>query len=144
MEIRRCQDTDILEVYNLICELKNKKLDYLQFEKAFKSKIADNRNYYFIGIDNNEIVGFLSLVIDYQLAHAAKVATIEELIVTSNYRGNGIGRKLLDNAILYAKDNNCDCIELTSGFQREQAHRFYERNGFTKVSYKFKMNLDAH
>lgn len=141
MKIRKCQDSDILEVYNLICELKNEKFDYSQFEIAFRSKMANNRNYYFLGIDNNEVVEFLSLVIDYQLSHAAKVATIEELIITSKFRNKGIGKELLNNAVLYAKDNNCDVIELTSGFQREHAHKFYEKNGFTKVSYKFKMNL---
>ena len=54
---------------------------------------------------------------------------------------NGIGKSLLNNAINYAKEKGCDVIELTSGFSRESAHRFYERNGLSKGSYKFKMNL---
>lgn len=141
MEIRKCNKSDIKDVYNLICELKNKEFDYTKFEIAFTSKIEDERNYYIIGVEDSNIIGFLSLVIDYQLHHVEKVATIEELIVSSKYRSNGIGKNLLENAIEYAKNNKCDVIELTSGFSRERAHKFYEKNGFKKGSYKFKMDL---
>lgn len=141
MEIRKCNKSNMKDIYNLICELKNKEFDYAKFETAFTSKIEDEKNYYIIGIEESNVIGFLSLVIDYQLHHAEKVATIEELIVSSKYRSNGIGKKLLENAIDYAKNNNCEVIELTSGFSRERAHKFYEKNGFTKGSYKFKMDL---
>ena len=77
MEIRKCKECDIKEVYNLICELKDNVFDYSKFEEAFKSKINDDKNYYIIAIEDNKVTGFLSLVIDYQLHHVAKVATIE-------------------------------------------------------------------
>lgn len=141
MEIRKCLDSDINEVYNLICELKDKKLDFNIFKKAYQSKIRNKNNYFIVGIENSNVIGFLSLIIDFQLHHTGKVATVEELIVSSKYRNNGIGRVLLENAINYAKETKCDVIELTSGFTREAAHRFYEKNGFTKGSYKFKKKL---
>lgn len=141
MEIKECNKSNMKDIYNLICELKNKEFDYTKFEIAFTSKIQDKRNYYIIGIEDDNVIGFLSLIIDYQLHHAEKVATIEELIVSSKYRSKGLGKKLLENAIQYARNNGCDVIELTSGFSRERAHRFYEKNGFTKGSYKFKMDL---
>jgi hypothetical protein len=34
-------------------------------------------------------------------------------------------------------DNGCTCIEVGSGKQREDAHRFYEREGFVCDHYKF-------
>lgn len=66
---------------------------------------------------------------------------MKQIIVSSKYRSNGIGKSLLENAIEYAKNNKCDVIELTSGFSRERAHKFYEKNGFKKGGYKFKMDL---
>ena len=141
MKIRKCLDTDINEIYNLICELKDKKLDFNRFKESYKNKISDEKNYFIIGIETNNVVGFLSLVIDFQLHHADKVATVEELIVSSKYRSNGMGKMLLENAVNYAKESKCDVIELTSGFSRERAHRFYEKNVFIKGSYKFKKDL---
>lgn len=141
MEIRRCTKNDIKEVYNLICELKEKEFEYNQFKIVFNNKINDNKNYYILCIENNSVIGFLSLNIDYQLHHINKVSTIEELIVSSKYRSNGAGKLLLENAINYAKSNNCEVIELTSGLSREKAHNFYIKNGFKKGSFKFKMKL---
>ena len=100
MEIRKCLNTDINDVYDLICQLEEKKLDYNMFKEAYQSKINDSKNYFIVGVEKNNVIGFLSLVINFQLHHAGKVATVEELIVSSKYRGNGIGSFLLKNMIL--------------------------------------------
>lgn len=141
MEIRRCKETDIREVYNLICELEEVEFDYTKFKEVFDYKIKDNKNNYILAVEDKKVLGFLSLNIDYQLHHINKVATIEELVVSSNYRSGGIGKLLLEEAIHYAKDKNCEIIELTSNFSRERAHNFYIKNGFEKNSFKFKMEL---
>ncbi len=139
--IRKCRMEDERAVYELICELKEKEFNYDNFSTAFQNKMSDDRNYYILCIEGDTPIGFLSLSIDYQLHHASKVATVEELIVSSRFRSRGAGKALLQNAVFYAKEKNCDVIELTSGFKREKAHEFYIRNGFSKGSFKFKMNL---
>jgi GNAT superfamily N-acetyltransferase len=37
----------------------------------------------------------------------------------------------------YAKTAACEHLVLSSGLQREDAHRFYEKEGFAKKSYLF-------
>ena len=143
MIIRKCEYSDVDTVYNLICELEDTKFVYEDFRKIFNNKINDSSNYFILCLDNDNIIGFLSLNIEYQLHHVSKVATIEELIVSSKYRSNGAGKLLLDNAISYAKKQKCTIIELTSSFERERAHNFYIKNGFKKGSFKFKMSLDS-
>ena len=76
MDIRECNNLDIKSVYDLICELKNREFDYSKFEVAFIDKINSRKNYYIVGTENNNVIAFLSLAIDYQLHHVAKVATI--------------------------------------------------------------------
>lgn len=46
MEIRKCLETDINDVYDLICELKEKKLDYNMFKESYQSKIKDKKLLY--------------------------------------------------------------------------------------------------
>ncbi len=79
-----CDEKNIKEVYNLICELKNREFDFEKFKIAYYSKVNNEKNYYILGKESNTVIGFLSLVVDYQLHHADKVATIEELIVSKN------------------------------------------------------------
>lgn len=141
MEIRRCTKEDVMSVYQLISELKDTQFNFDIFKNVYYSKLSDTKNYYAVAVEEDNVIGFISLVIDYQLHHADKVGTIEELIVSSESRSQGVGKLLLNYAVCYAKENSCDVIELTSGFSRTDAHRFYEKNGFRKGSYKFKMNL---
>lgn len=37
----------------------------------------------------------------------------------------------------WGKTQGCTGVDLTSGFQRIDAHRFYEREGYIKKSYSF-------
>ncbi len=141
MQINICTITDVYDVYYLICELEETQFDFKKFKKIFNDKLENEKNYFILAKNDNNAIGFLNLSIDYQLHHKNKVATIEELIVSYKFRNNGIGKLLINNAIKYAKNNNCELIELTSNFSREKAHNFYIKNGFKKISYKFKMDL---
>ena len=141
MQIDKCKQNDINEVYNLVCELEGTKFDYNDFKITFNNKIKNENTYCIVCRNENNILGFLNLNIDYQLHHNGKIATIEELIVGNKHRSNGIGGLLLESAIAYAKNSKCKTIELTSNFSRERAHDFYTKNGFEKVSFKFKMEL---
>ena len=140
MEIKKAQKEDCKVVYSLMSELKEN-LDYNKFVKAYESNFNTDSVYYLILWENSVPIGFISIVINYQLHHADRVATIEELVVNKKYQGQRYGTILLDHGVKIAQKLECDVIELTSNFSREDAHRFYEKNGFKKSSYKFKMNL---
>lgn len=141
LRIKKCAIDNVKAVYSLVCELEETKFDYSSFQKILQYKISDDRNYLIISEENDIALGFLSLNIDYKLHHEKKVATIDELIVTSKFQGRGVGTELISNAIEYSKRCDCEVIELTSNIKRNKAHEFYIKNGFCKSSYKFVLNL---
>jgi PhnO protein len=141
MEIRKFEIGDLDNVFKLLNELYNNKLNYEIFSKIYKEKVFDNNCYYIVAVSNGKIIGLLTSEIQIKLHKAKKQSFIEDLIVDKDYRNNGIGKKLLQNAIEYAKKQECEVIELTSYLQNNNAHRFYENNGFVKHSYKFKKYL---
>ncbi|MED2645905.1 GNAT family N-acetyltransferase, partial [Bacillus thuringiensis] len=51
------------------------------------------------------------------------------------------GNVLLSYIENWGKENGCESIVLTSAFARIDAHRFYEREGYDKVSYSFHKEL---
>lgn len=59
-----------------------------------------------------------------------KQAVIEDMIVDEKYRGKGYGRTILKALILWAKNEGCDTIELTTGYHRAAAYKLYESEGF--------------
>lgn len=141
MAIRICTKEDVNDVYELICEMKGERHDFEKFKTAYEALYEEQRYTFFLYELEGNVVGFLSIIIDYILYRADKVAVIEELMVSEKARGKGIGKALLEYATNYAKEKRCVLLELSSGFSREFAHQFYERQGFEKAGYHFRKRL---
>ena len=58
-------------------------------------------------------------------------AVVENVIVDQGVRSKGIGAALLRAVEAQSKAANCSKIMLLSSSQRTEAHRFFERLGFT-------------
>jgi len=66
---------------------------------------------------------------------------VDDLITDSRFRSQGYGRALLEWLTQVARQNGCKQIDLDSGVQRLDAHRFYFREGFSNSSLHFVKKL---
>lgn len=67
---------------------------------------------------------------------------VYDLITTGSGRSLGYGEELLRHMEDLACSEGCGVIALSSGVQRIDAHRFYEKKmGYGRVSYVFKKDL---
>ena len=90
--------------------------------------------------DHGKIVGALTLTV-YRVPTGVR-SIIEDVIVDSSARGQGIGDALMKFAINLAREKGAQNISLTSNPMREAANRLYLRVGFKKretnaYQYKF-------
>ncbi|HBW38463.1 GNAT family N-acetyltransferase [Desulfosporosinus sp. BICA1-9] len=90
---------------------------------------------------NGKVIGFCSFAIVNNFWQEGYIAYVYAMIIDDSFRGRGIGTELLKKAFDKAKLRGCKKIELDSGFQREKAHKFYEKIGFTKRAYLFSKDL---
>ena len=75
-------------------------------------------------------VGMVSLLYTVSTALGGRVALLEDMVVTPDTRGQGVGAQLLAHAIALAKANGCLRITLLTDAVNEAAQRFYQRQGF--------------
>ena len=61
--------------------------------------------------------------------------------VNQEYRGKGIGKKLIQEAIKKAKESGIDCIELDVWSQNKFAKKFFKNLGFKAFNEKMSLNL---
>ena len=67
---------------------------------------------------------------------------VYDLVTDKAKQGSGYGKLLLSHIEKFAEDNLLNCVALSSGLQREGAHKFYEKTmNYNKVSYVFKKDL---
>lgn len=140
--IRKIEIGDINCVFLLLNELYNNEINKQIFTKKYNDFLSDNNSYGILLIKDDKVVGVLIGRIINRLVKNKNILFIDDLIVDNNYRGNGIGNSLLKEAITYAKDNDCETVELTSYLSNTSSHRLYEKVGFSKKHYKFKLYLD--
>ena len=79
--------------------------------------------------DEGRIVGMGTLYILQKLGK--RVAHIEDVIVLDEYRGQGLGQKLVEAIIEAAKLKNIRTLSLTSRPARAAANKLYQKVGFT-------------
>lgn len=59
-----------------------------------------------------------------------KQAVVEDMIVDENYRGKGLGRKILKELIKWAKEQGVEIVDLTTNSKRVAANELYKSEGF--------------
>jgi ribosomal protein S18 acetylase RimI-like enzyme len=80
--------------------------------------------------DDGKVLGTLTLV-TYRVASGPK-ARLEDVIVDSDARGQGVGEALVREALRRATELGVRHVELTSMPFREAANRLYRRLGFVR------------
>lgn len=59
------------------------------------------------------------------------LATLKRMFVKSTYHGRGLGQRLLDTALQFARLNGFTRIILNTHKNMKRAHHFYEKNNFS-------------
>lgn len=80
--------------------------------------------------DGHGILGMVILLYTVSTALGDRVALLEDMVVSPQARGTGIGSRLLEHAIAVARANGCKRITLLTDRVNEAAQRFYKRRGF--------------
>ncbi|MDA9622623.1 GNAT family N-acetyltransferase [Flavobacteriaceae bacterium] len=121
MKIRELAESD----YNQVIELWTKSLSNKFDNEINTSHLSDPGSITLVSVDNNTITGVASLYIIKKLTRT--LGLIEDVAVNENYRGKGIGKKLVEKLIGLAADKKCDKTVLNSS---EQNSEFYKKIGF--------------
>ncbi len=87
-------------------------------------EVATNIRSYFTAKDNDKLIGFTALHI-----HSQNLAEIRSLIVDRAYRGKGIGKELIKQAILEAK-----ILKVKKIFTLTYEKGFFEKMGFSEIA----------
>ncbi len=86
----------------------------------------------FIAFDSDKnALGFTQLYPSFSSVSMQCIYILNDLFITSDFRGKGIGEALLNHAKQFAIDNNCKGIILETDIENP-AQKLYERLGWKK------------
>jgi GNAT superfamily N-acetyltransferase len=90
--------------------------------------------------DDGDCVAVAGYRLQTSAAHG-RYLYVDDLVTTSGQRSRGHGSALVEHLRHLAFDQDCESIQLDSAVWREDAHRFYEREGFRRSSVRFVLDL---
>ena len=109
---------------------------------AFEEMARDPNNRLLVAEKDGAIVGTLQMTFIRGLSRKGmRRALVEAVRVAASHRGSGLGESIMRQAIALARGEGCAMVQLTTDKTRKDAHRFYERLGFTASHEGMKLML---
>ena len=123
MEIRKLENNDINQVIKIWTNSFSRNFD----KPINPNYLSDPNSITIVMSEEKIIIGVATLHIIKKLTRI--LGLIEDVAVNKNYRGLGIGKKLVKELIKIGNEKNCDKIVLSAS---EKNSKFYEKIGFQK------------
>ena len=116
--------------------------DLTPYLAALDRLAADPNQHLVVAVREGSVVGTLQLTVVPGLSRKGATRSIIEAVrIHTDERGSGLGTQLIEWAIAESRRQGCQLVQLTSDVTRTDAHRFYERLGFTASHVGFKLPL---
>lgn len=147
LEIRRATADDLPAIVAMLADdplgaQRESPHDLTPYKAALERLDADVNQHLVVAVRGGRMIGTLQLTIIPGLSHqGATRALVEAVRIHADERGRGLGSRLIEWAIDTSRRLDCRMVQLTSDKTRTDAHRFYERLGFTASHEGFKLKL---
>ena len=126
IKFREILKDDLEDVFLLLNQLKEKDVNTIDLESAWKSFKSNSSSNSIVGIYNDKVIAYGSIVIENKI-RGDIAGHIEDIVVDNTVRGKMVGVKLVKELVDIGKSKGCYRITL---FCDDKLIKFYERNGF--------------
>jgi GNAT superfamily N-acetyltransferase len=147
LEIRPATEDDIPAIVDMLADdplgaARESPDDLSPYLAALKRLSDDPHQHLVVAVQDGRVVGTLQLTLIPGLSRKGATRSIIEAVrIHADARGSGLGTRLIEWAVDQSRREGCRLVQLTSDASRTDAHRFYERLGFTASHVGFKLAL---
>lgn len=147
LEIRAAVAADIPAIVGMLADdplgaRRESPDDLAPYLDALERLSADPNQQLVVAVREGRVVGTLQLTVIPGLSRrGATRSIIEGVRIHADERGSGLGTRFIEWAIDESRRQGCQLVQLTSDASRTDAHRFYERLGFTASHTGFKLEI---
>jgi ribosomal protein S18 acetylase RimI-like enzyme len=132
LQIRPIAEEDYYDVFRLhrlladgiFCQGEN------DFARIFKGFFQSADREAFVATVHNRVIGFVTLYYFDVFHYGGQVASIQELVVTEEFRGRGVGQALIEFVKKQSTERHCHGLEVATDLWQGGAKSFYKRCGF--------------
>jgi len=135
IEISQAESGDLDQLADMLAELFTLESDFRpDREKQLRGLclILDNPalGRLFVLRDQGRVAGMANVLITVSTAEGCRAAVLEDVIVRNEYRGKGLGRRLVEHVFAWAKTGGMTRVTLLADRDNRAALDFYRKLGF--------------
>ncbi|WP_051533787.1 GNAT family N-acetyltransferase [Desulfitibacter alkalitolerans] len=126
----KIEDTDFMP---RLCSQLGYPVDLEEIKKNIGSLIDKPDYMIYVAVKwDGKVVGCIQTHIS-KVFYSEAMIEINGLVVDEEYRGQGIGERLVQQVEAFAKEQGYSYVNLRANAVRRHAHRFYEKLGYVKI-----------
>ena len=129
----------MMDAFPLIHQM-YKKMDYKGFEGALDEMILNNNYKMVAGFHDEKMIAISGYWIARML-YCGRYLQASNLVVDENFRGNGVGKKILNYLESKARKLGCDKVVLDSYSENKKSHSLYFGEDFYIRGFHFMKDL---
>ncbi len=146
LKITPAVEGDLLEIEKLLKELIETVEDNDEFNiessiQHCRDLMKDPSHYMLVAKDEGNVLGFVNFTARKSIMHQGLSGLIDELIVSENSRGSGIGKRLILAVIDKCRELGCSEVEVSTEKSNAKARRFYKSCGFKEDAVLLEIDL---
>jgi ribosomal protein S18 acetylase RimI-like enzyme len=135
--VRTAQSTDVEQIAELLRELFAIEADFVfdrdKQVRGLKQLLESGKDRVFVAESGKRVVGMCSVQTLISTAEGGPVGLLEDLIVTAEFRRQGIGEKLLAAAADWAEGQSLKRLQLLADKNNLPALAFYEKQAWRQT-----------
>ena len=144
--IRKATKSELPVIGRLLAELINAMDDTEGIDigidlKTCEQLLKDDNSHFLVAELKTTPVGFINFTVRQTVLHRSPSAMIDELVVTKEYQGEGIGKQLVLAAIDECRQLGYCEVEVSTEKTNVKARKFYKKCGFNKREILFEVDL---
>ena len=140
VRIRTARVSDAPRLAALMCDLGYETTSD-EMRARLKSILANARYSTFVAKIGKDLCGMMGTLTNMSHEHNDLSGKIVALVVSKKQRRSGVGRALIAAAEKDFARRNVTRVTLTTHFERDEAHQFYEAAGYTRTGLRFAKDL---
>ncbi|MBS4211199.1 MULTISPECIES: GNAT family N-acetyltransferase [Neobacillus] len=127
----------VTELFDLYRQFYEQSPDTEGAREFLKTRILNGESVIFVAYEGGEAVGFTQLYPTFSSVSMQRSWILNDLYVKKEYRGKGIGDKLINKAIEMARDTGAKGVLLETASDNFPAQGLYEKIGFKRETHYF-------
>jgi len=116
-------------------------IELLKALENYRVLLKDASSHFLVAKIDGFLVGFINFTIRKTILHKGPSALIDELVVSGQHRGQGIGKHLVSATIERCRELGCCEVEVSTEKVNGKAREFYKNCGFREDAVLLELHL---